>query len=573
MRVVKVRRISRDTEQSSALAAQDEALSDAAAKARYEVVGDVEDSCVSGAVNLDKRPSLGEWLREPLLATWDALMFTTQDRITRDDLHWWGFVAFLQSNKKNVIVLDDPGLDLTTPNGRVIAGFKAAQAANYRNDVITKKHKQLEHYRAHDFWPGGQWPFGYRAERLIDEKEGKPRFRLIQDPVTAPLVREAYDRMVNKGWRLNQIARDWNKRGIDTPRNHQIRTNLTLGREGVSTKVNPRLKWQHTMLKAILTRPTIMGLSIQDGKVRQRNGLPVQWAKPIVSKSEFDKLQAVIATNGFDKLPETANPMTGLVYCWCGEPMHSSTARNKRRLKDGAIREHTYYYMRCRSIARNNPCEHRTTWPLGFITQRLEAVFLEQLENVEIEEKTFIPGKDHTDEIANLRQGIDNLAQHLVDLPPGGTAANSILTTMREYEAQLVQLEAEPLVADRWEVTGTGLTFGQRWAADHRWDSRFDLLHKLGIRLYLGGDRSGPMNHFISAYGEGYVEHATNIAAGKAEFTPLQSFDGLATDMHRKFAEEWARPLIDTQTGKVVASGNRAMLPPLKPYSAYPWPA
>lgn len=250
--------------------------------------------------------------------------------------------------------------------------------------------------------------------------------------------------------------------------------------------MNPQLKWQHTMLKAILTRPTIMGLSMQDGKVRLRNGLPVQWAKPIVSKSEFGRLQAVIAANSFAKLPETANPMTGLVYCWCGEPMHSSTARNKRKLKDGTVREHTYFYMRYRSIARNNPCEHRTTWPLGFVAQRLEAGFLEQLEDIEIEEKTFIPGKDHTDEIDHLRQGIDNLTQNLIKLPPGGAAADSILATMQKYEEQLGQLEAEPVVADRWEVTGTGLTFGQRWAAGNQRESRLDLPHKLGIRLYLG---------------------------------------------------------------------------------------
>lgn len=81
------------------------------------------------------------------------------------------------------------------------------------------------------------------------------------------------------------------------------------------------------------------------------------------------------------------------------------------------------------------------------------------------------------------------------------------------------------------------------------------------------------MNHFISAYGEGYVEHASSLAGGKADFALIQGFDELATDMHRKFADEWAKPTIVEETGKVIVPGNHAMLPPLKPYSAYPWPA
>lgn len=51
--------------------------------------GWVEDETVSGAVHLDDRPSLGQWLRPPLLDEWDVMVVTEQDRVTRDDLHWW----------------------------------------------------------------------------------------------------------------------------------------------------------------------------------------------------------------------------------------------------------------------------------------------------------------------------------------------------------------------------------------------------------------------------------------------------------------------------------------------------
>src|SRR5690606_8163612 len=53
--------------------------------------GWVIDETVSGSVNLDERKKLGQWLREPLLSEWDTMVVPTQDRVTRDDIHWWRF--------------------------------------------------------------------------------------------------------------------------------------------------------------------------------------------------------------------------------------------------------------------------------------------------------------------------------------------------------------------------------------------------------------------------------------------------------------------------------------------------
>ncbi|MFF0227066.1 recombinase family protein [Streptomyces sp. NPDC004629] len=86
--VLKVRRISRDTEDSSALLRQGEELDRAAEEGRCTVAGEVEDVCVSGVVNLDDRPKLGRWMNDPLWHEWDAIMVTSLDRITRDQHHW-----------------------------------------------------------------------------------------------------------------------------------------------------------------------------------------------------------------------------------------------------------------------------------------------------------------------------------------------------------------------------------------------------------------------------------------------------------------------------------------------------
>lgn len=160
MRVLKVRRISRDTEDSSALLRQGEELDRAAEEGRYTVAGEVEDVCVSGAVNLDDRPKLGRWMKDPLWHEWDAIMVTSLDRITRDQHHWDRFAERCHKGDKEIVCLDDPSLDIHTPTGRMIAYIKATQAQEYREAIVKKRRNQTQYYRDANLWGGGTWPFG-----------------------------------------------------------------------------------------------------------------------------------------------------------------------------------------------------------------------------------------------------------------------------------------------------------------------------------------------------------------------------------------------------------------------------
>ncbi|WP_217144015.1 recombinase family protein [Streptomyces sp. AC627_RSS907] len=211
MRVLKVRRISRDTEDSSALVRQGEELDAATEEHRLIVAGEVEDSTVSGAVNLDDRPSLGRWMKAPHWHDWDALMVTSLDRITRNQHHWDRFAERCHQGGKEIICLDDPALDIHTPTGRMIAYIKATQAQEYREAIVKKRRKQTQYYRDEALWGGGTWPFGYRP--VVQEHKGKQRYKLVTDPVTGPLIREAYERIAEQGWNMGQLCKDWNARG------------------------------------------------------------------------------------------------------------------------------------------------------------------------------------------------------------------------------------------------------------------------------------------------------------------------------------------------------------------------
>lgn len=193
MRVLKVRRISRDTETSSALDRQNQDQDAVLAGTGCPVVDDVVDSTVSGSVNLADRKSLGKWMREPLWNEWDAIMVTALDRITRDQWHWEQFAQRCHDAGKEIICLDDPSLDIHSTDGRLIAYVKASQAQKFREAISDKRKNQTASFRTSDIWGGGAWPFGYRPIPT-EQEDGKLRYKLFLDPVTAPLVREAYER-------------------------------------------------------------------------------------------------------------------------------------------------------------------------------------------------------------------------------------------------------------------------------------------------------------------------------------------------------------------------------------------
>ncbi|MCX4962862.1 recombinase family protein [Streptomyces virginiae] len=255
-RVLKMRRISRDSEDSSALARQAEALDGAVGESRFDVVGDVEDSFISGAVRPEERPGLGRWMREPLWYEWDAIMVTSLDRITRNQTHWEMFADKCYQGGKDVICLDDPALDITPGNGRMIAYIKATQAQEYREAIVQKRRNQTQYYRDECLWGGGTWPFGYRP--VLTEYQGRQRYKLLIDRVTGPLIREAYERIAEQGWSMSRLCQDWNERGVLTSQDYRRSVNGAEKKAGVKTAVKGS-KWTTSTLGKMLKKPILKG--------------------------------------------------------------------------------------------------------------------------------------------------------------------------------------------------------------------------------------------------------------------------------------------------------------------------
>lgn len=439
--------------------------------------GWVEDETVSGSVNLDERKSLGQWMREPLLDNWDRMVVTEQDRVTRDDIHWWAFVGKLLNWGKHLTVLDDPQLDLSTPNGRMIAGIKATQATNYRLDVQKKQKNARAKYREQRRFLGGHWPYGYRA---VPRDGGG--WGLQPDPETSEYVREMVRRMI-QGDSMRSIALDFNRRGIPTGRDHQTLTyKLKPGEE----RPEPQgYQWHEATVKKILRHPAMLGYAMHKGEIIREEGLPVQWTDPIVKPDEFRKVQEIMDERGSKRIGQRTNrsPMLGVVFCWCERPMHYVVNKG-------------YRYYRCSSVNKGERCEYASSWPFDMVLSTVEGVFLEGLGDKEVRTKRYQPGINHNEEIESLRDAVEHLSGNLSALKPGSRAAQSTIEKLSEYEAKLDELEAEPITPATWEYHGTGKTFREIWESAGDWSKKGSWLLRSGIAVYFGGTPQVPRIHF-----------------------------------------------------------------------------
>ncbi|MGP3686197.1 recombinase family protein [Streptomyces sp. IBSNAI002] len=511
-RVLKMRRISRDSEDSSALARQAEALDGVAAEGRFDVVGDVEDSFISGAVRPEERPGLGRWMREPLWYEWDAIMVTSLDRITRNQMHWEMFADKCYQGGKDIICLDDPALDITPGNGRMIAYIKATQAQEYREAIVQKRRNQTQYYRDESLWGGGTWPFGYRP--VLTEYQGGQRYKLDIDPVTGPLIREAYERVGVQGWSMSRLCEDWNKRGVLTSQDYQRSVNAGEKKAGVKTAIKGT-RWTTSTLGKILKKPILQGIAMHKGEPLLRDGIPVRWADPILSDEEFAKLQVAVAALGRHRagIKSNASPMAGVLHCPCGRKMYENSSVGK--LNTGEIRPHKYF--RCSSWSNGKACEFSVSWPQDHLYAMAEHAFLAKLGDEEIMERQYVPGRDNRKQIKELERAIDNLAQSIA-LAASPAVVSSLTGTMERHAANLEALMGEPFVPGRWQVAGTGQTYAEKWSTMRGWKERGSFLREAGFRLFVWGHpkAQGDMAVYVISPND-VAERASSALAGSVE--------------------------------------------------------
>jgi site-specific DNA recombinase len=480
MRLLAPIRLSRDTDASNNPATQREAALEYADAHPGTVLifTEVEDLDVSGAIPIRERPGIGPYLTPEKIGTWDGIIGSDMDRISRNLLDYLGFAQDIMKRGKIIIDLSD-GTDTSTLRGRQTLEDRVRDAQRYREQVAEKRARAAKRIADAGRWGGGHGRFGYmpvcvcHGIRRCPDPVHTSGWHLVQDPVTSTICK----RMVNAffaGQNFHEIVR-W------------------LIAEGIPSAQGKT--WRPTGVRHILKSPSLMGVEMQKRNNvavirRDRNGDPVRFTDdPILSDDRFRELQALIAERAYKRAPGISNHMLWrIAYCRkcsvactaeCdGQPCpeHDVPLRGMRHQR--ASHEGYYIcanYSRCKTLIRIDKLEDEVTGHL--LTEAGGRWLLE---------KVLIPGDDHSAEIIKLEKRAERLRSELDDEYDEDIERSVLRIEKRLAEllspdshtpdtTELRPVEPRVTVAQHWETLDTSgrNTFMRDWGvvayADRRW--------------------------------------------------------------------------------------------------------
>ncbi|MFD0782497.1 recombinase family protein [Micromonospora azadirachtae] len=485
MRVLAARRLSREREESTSFARQDEEIQKTVHELGGTVVATADDLDVSaGTTDPFSRPGLGPWLKDPeKISEYDAIAWSKLDRAIRN-MNDMSALAVWASEKRKVLIF------CSGPSGTLMLDFRRrdpitslllqflAFAAELEWMAISQRTKESSDYlRSVGRYKGGPIPAGYMKMR----NPAGQGWVLTHDPDMAPVIQEAVRRVID-GETSEQICRDFTARQILTPKQHSA---MRAGKPyelkpwGPSALTNDILRSRNLLGETEYFAKDEDGKALKDenGKrirrvVRDGSGLPVLRGEALITYEDWERLQAALDRRSVATAPRRhdANPLLGVGKCIvCLANLY------RRDWKDGSGKVFSWYY-----------CKNKCT--PGINSELLESRILNGIVStfghLEVLEKKYVPGEDYSQELAQVRFALDGLAE---EYRRGFHNANP----ERYYEryGKLIEQEngllAKPSRPAGWEYVKTGKTYGEVFSKASPQERRA-LLIKAEVIAYVG---------------------------------------------------------------------------------------
>lgn len=467
MRVLCCIRLSHETDETTSPERQRAGLIAWAEAHGHTIVGWAEDIDVSGDLAPEERPSLGPWLTDDPPVEFDVIASTKIDRLSRNLGDFVDLIEWTSQRGKHVVAYMD-SVDTSTPTGELVAKVLAIFAEFERKAIAARTRDSYELAIKDGRWHGGTVPYGYFPEKQ-PKGEG---WKLVPDPESSRYFREIVDKFI-QGTSLTQLAAELNDSGLLPP--HEFYRQKA-GKELQGSK------WSGTSLRLILRSRAPLGVIERHGEVvRGPDGLPVRRAEPIISRADWDKVQARL--DEISKTPmrtRKTSPLLRIAFCIeCGQPLYRQTNR-----KNGIERE----YYRCRGWRdKLNDCKISSL--SGKLLQEVtEKVLLDTIGDFEVMEEVYIPAESHTQELVEATEALTDLLER-----SAGKHAAVRAVYQRQIdalEAQIERLSALPEAPARKELRPSGSTYRELWEVSNDGERRW-LLLKAGVRI-----EAGPIGEF-----------------------------------------------------------------------------
>lgn len=439
---------------------------------------------MSGAIDPAERPKLGPWLTPEGLARWDVMAVVSQDRLGRDDMHFFAFVHLILTHGKVLVVLDDPVFDIKTPTGRLIAYAKATQASEELQKIRNRCADTRRWLRDHGFYGGGQTPCGYLAERPYEDAH----CIFTPDLDYRTMLRDQAAR-VRQGSAPHLLTLNLNQLKVLTWRDHmrQLKRERQAAQGAPVTAPEPKgTPWKASVLAQILRSPAIAGYLVTGGEIHHLdNGEPAMITEfPILSHDEW---RATVRALDARSRPRTivhtgtAGEASGIGSCrGCGNALFHQ--RNRRHLKSGPA---VYQYYRCTAGGLGIPCPAPAAIRAPELEEFYESVLLGQVGGLPEVVRRQEEGYDPTDELAVLARRMERLEQENEEgRYDDEVMRESYFRQLASLSGRIRKLQGEPVREPRAWYEATGRTVTEAWQAMQT-PARREYLYTTAVRIVL----------------------------------------------------------------------------------------
>ena len=264
----------------------------------------------------DNRPEFQRMIRDSAKGLFDTVLVWKLDRFARNRYDSAHYKSQLRKNGVKVVSATESIAD--GPEGIILESMLEGMAEYYSAELAQKVNRGMRENALKARSNGGTIPLGYR----LDEEH-----RLKIDPLTAPVVREVFQRYAD-GENLRTIIRSLNERGIRTSRNYPFRHSSF-----------------NTMLK---NRKYI-------GEYHYKDVVIPDAVPPIISKELFERVQERMKKNQHAPARAKAEEeylLTTKLFCGhCGRLMIGESGKGR----NGTI--HRYY--KCAGAKRRLGCHKK----------------------------------------------------------------------------------------------------------------------------------------------------------------------------------------------------------------------
>lgn len=180
---------------------------------KWDIVRVITDNDVS-ASRRKPRPGYRDLLADVEHGATDVVVAWAQDRLLRDVREGEDLIDLVERTGVRIATVRGGDHDLSTPDGRMHVRLLAVIA---KGEVEKKADRQRRQQRqaAEKGEAAGRRAFGYRVEVTHDE-DGQEVRRWVEHPAEAAIVRDAFDRLLNKGQSVSEITQAMNESGLRT---------------------------------------------------------------------------------------------------------------------------------------------------------------------------------------------------------------------------------------------------------------------------------------------------------------------------------------------------------------------